>query len=231
MIKPDWVDNDELLFSKEKANKEKISNNNIAIQTLNTENGGLEEEIGELEKYKALLYGTGDPLQNISDKAFQILGFETSTFEHPGENETDLILKSPEGERYVTEITGSKKCIPFSKLTQLNSNVGFDIKRHEEDADFIVPVGILLANPFKNIVPEERLQQGDNWAKHIIENADRMRAILIPTEELFKAVKYHIENPDSNYPEYFRNILPSFIGKVFKFSEPDTPIINDKESV
>ncbi|MCT4552574.1 MAG: hypothetical protein N4A44_02820 [Alphaproteobacteria bacterium] len=215
--KPDWFNEKDYMFNKEFENKNKISKNTEKIKDLKDENKNLAKDIKDLEEYKLLLYGTGIPLEKAVIKALKTLGLEAENKEI-GLQEIDQIITASNDKRYVGETEGTNNCIKTKKLRQLTDKVGADIEEQEKKDKTIYATGILFGNAFKNKKPSEISEEC--FSPHAKNHAERFKEILFSTKELFKAVKYSIENPKENYPKYFNTELDNFIGKEFKFTPP-----------
>ena len=177
---PDWA----IKFSVPRLDKiesklQKIENK---INALNKERSEYEKQKTELESYRELLYETGIPLQEIVRKVFTKLGYPP---------------KPPKfGEEYIIEFNNTIGIIECKGVTKSISRRDFRqlldyVKDYETEPDLsnIKVKGILIANAWRNLKPEDRETKDRTifpaGGGGVIEIAKKHHMALLNTIDLF----------------------------------------------
>ena len=212
---PKWAINDDF-STKEALNIEKsIKTNNQKIEELKETNIQLEEKFLEENKFKNLLFETGNLLENSVTEALHILGYEAENYDD-GVLEIDQVITSPEKHRFIGECEGKDtKDINITKFRQLLESLNADFARDEVQEK---AYGILFGNPQRLLDPKSR--NLDFTAKCKI-GAEREKIALVKTSDLFIIIKYLRENENEEFKKKCRDAIYKGLGKIVKF--PTTP--------
>ena len=137
-----------------------------------------ENSLSELQKYKQLLYETGENLQELVKKVFEQLGagIEPSPV-------SDEFIISISGRKVLVEVKGNTKSITKGDLGQLITDLGEYLKVAGEDID-----GILIGNAWR-LEPLEVRDTHDKpiFSQAVIQIAMNRNIGLLSTTELFRA--------------------------------------------
>jgi len=160
-------------------NLEEIEND---IDELNKKKIELKQQEAELASYKELLYETGIPLEEIVRKVFTELGFPPKTAKF--------------GEEYIIEFNNTIGIIECKGITRSISRRDFRqlldyVRNYETEPNLsnLKVKGILIANAWRNLKPEERGAKNKPifpaGKDGVIERAERHHIALVNTVELF----------------------------------------------
>ena len=207
---PDW--SGKLEIPGEAKIKEEM--NNVEQQLKNVK-GELDKKYDELliaQSWKRLLYEKGKPLEQIVQKAFEILGFTVSQIKNSIE-EHDVILTSDEG-RALGEIEGKDtKAINVDKFRQLSTNLDEDFEKTGSYAK-----GILIGNGFRLTEPNARPCQ---FTERVITGATTKKFALLTTYELYRAIVYILEHhEDATFAANCRKKIFETNGDIGKLEIP-----------
>ena len=153
------------------------------INRLEKEKGKLMEKEKELGSFRELIYETGHPLEEIVRKVFTELGYPPKTPKFGEEYiiEFNNILG-------IIECKGVKKSISRRDFRQLLDYV----KNYETEPDLsnLKIKGILIANAWRNLKPEQRNSRAKpifpSGQSGVIEIAKKHHMALVNTIDLFK---------------------------------------------
>ena len=212
---PDWAAESRYRLDKETELEVSIGACSSSISTLQSEKAGLEAELIEAGKLRRLLYEQGKPLEAAILEALKLMGFDAQPFDD-GESEFDAVFVSPEG-RCLGEAEGKdNRAINIDKFSQLERNLQEDFARDEVSE---YAKGVLFGNPFR-LTPVEK-REDPFFTQKCLSAAQRIRAALIRTPDLFGPAKYLKENPgDTNYATNCREAIFHCDGDIVAFPEP-----------
>ncbi|MGB6838017.1 MAG: hypothetical protein WBF66_09990 [Dehalococcoidia bacterium] len=132
----------------------------------------------EKEKFKAILYEDGPPLQEGCQKTFEAVGMKTT----PSPVSDEFMIEL-EGQSALIEVSGSKRSVSQRDVSQLFKDMG---NYFAETGQSIK--GIFIGNPWRNIPPGERdTKDRPMFPDNVVGFAKRQRIALVSTLELFKA--------------------------------------------
>jgi hypothetical protein len=145
---PDWVD-EKMLPGEEEAVAE-LSDLRERKAEIEQEIDEKNEKLNEYERYKALLWGNEDVLEQLVPEVFREMGFDVEG-EEPHGRDGMIYLN---GKRLVLEITGTTGGISDGKCRQLSAWVD-DLELEDQSHDY---TGLLVVNPDRKTPPGNR-----NW--------------------------------------------------------------------
>ncbi|MFY0603576.1 MAG: hypothetical protein JXQ93_06470 [Flavobacteriaceae bacterium] len=184
---PDWLIDYRL--PKEVELDEKIVELEVKIEKLDKKRKEILNEKSETTKFKGLLYEKGKPLERLVLDSFALFGFEVEN-RRVSDIEHDMVFTSNEG-RGIAEIEGKDKdAIKIGKLDQLNRTVDEDFDLTDE-----YPQGLLIGNHYRLTDPAQREEAFTDKVKIV---ANKKSFGLLSTFEIYKAVKYILENPEDD---------------------------------
>jgi hypothetical protein len=139
-----------------------------------------------LAGFRKLLYGKGHPLQDTVVESLRLLGFEADTVRLDNVDR-DVVMKCAEG-RAIAEVEGKdESAIDLTKFNQLVRVWTEDFATGTEHAH-----PVLVGNAHRLLPPEER---GEPFTEKVVQAAKRLRAGLLTTTDLFKAVVHVLNHP------------------------------------
>jgi len=145
-----------------------------------------EDSLAELQKYKQLLYETGETLQELVQTTFETLGagIEPSPV-------SDEFIINIDGWKSLAEVKGNTKSISKGDLGQLITDLGEYLKVPGEDID-----GILIGNAWR-LEPLEIRDTHDKpiFSQAVIKIAENRNIGLLSTTELYRAYCQVLEDP------------------------------------
>lgn len=137
-----------------------------------------ENSLAELQKYKGLLYETGESLQELVKTVLEHLGagIEPSPV-------SDEFIINISGRKTLIEVKGNTKSIIKRDLGQLITDLGEYLKTANEDID-----GILIGNAWR-LEPLEQRDKHDKpiFSQAVVQIANNRNIGLLSTTELFGA--------------------------------------------
>lgn len=147
---------------------------------------GLVTTRASLDRYKKLLYATGDDLEFIVADLMETLGATLLT-ERCGVE--DLLMEIGE-QTCAVEIHGTEGTLKLLKLRQL-FNHAFDVEIKLGKR----PKGILIANPFRKVAPDKRnSMKSPEFSPDTVERAAEMKISIVSGRWLFKQYCDFLEN-------------------------------------
>ena len=218
IIKPKWLEKKEYSFNVELEKKELIENNNNKIISINNENNSLLRDIQDIEEYKVLLYGKGTPLELSVTKALSLLGFKVEANVQCGNHEIDHVFNDEDGKVYLGETGGKNKILDQEKLGQLVLKHSAFCEHKNKNINSVTSV--LFANAFCLDEPS-KVQASGSFSEHAIDLAKNNHCILFSTKELFKIVKYVLNNRQNADLANIRKAINNSKGKIFTFNMLD----------
>jgi len=214
---PDWSNDSSYRLAKESELELAISECFSKISDLQTEKAAIESELIEAGKLRRLLFEHGKPLEAAILEALKLMGFDAQQFDD-GESEFDAVFVSPEG-RCIGEAEGKdNRAINIVKFSQLERNLQEDFARDDVSE---YAKGVLFGNAFRLTQVENRNEPF--FTQKCLSAAQRVKAALIRTPDLFGPAKYLKENPgDTDYAKECRVAIFNCEGEIVVF--PEAPI-------
>jgi hypothetical protein len=208
---PEWATNDNLSTKKARSIQESIETNSKEIEKLKELNVQLKDEFREENRFKDLLFETGNQLENVVTEALIILGYEAENYDD-GVLELDQVIISPEKHRFIGECEGKdSKDINITKFRQLLESLNADFAREEVQEK---AYGILFGNPQRLIEPKSRNLDFTEKCKI---GAEREKIALVKTSDLFIVIKYLHENGNEEFKKECRDAIFNGLGKIVEF--------------
>ena len=211
---PTWASDSKYRLTEESEIESAISNCVEEIAERQAKKGALEARLRDAGSLRRLLFEQGRPLESAILEALRILGFEAKPFSD-GESEFDAVFVSPEG-RCLGEAEGKdNKAINIDKFSQLERNLQEDFVR-DEVTDYAK--GVLFGNGFRL---QSLAERGNFFTEKCISAAQRVRAALVRTPDLFAPAKYLKENSsDLEYAKHCRDAIFKSEGEIVTFPVP-----------
>ncbi|WP_024771874.1 hypothetical protein [Aquimarina macrocephali] len=208
---PNWANSDEFSTKKALSIEGTIETNHLKIKELKEINTQLNEKILEENKFKDLLFETGNLLEDSVTEALRILGYEAENYDD-GVLELDQVITSPEKHRFIGECEGKdNKDINITKFRQLLESLNADFARDEVQEK---AYGILFGNPQRLLEPKSRNLDFTEKCKI---GAEREKIALVKTSDLFVVIKYLRENENEGFKKKCREAIYKGLGKIVKF--------------
>jgi hypothetical protein len=170
------------------------------------------KHLESVQTLRGLLFETGNALEVLAQRAFELLGFAATPF-RANDLEHDLILTADEG-RALVEIEGKDKdAVHIDKLDQLSRVVDEDFNLHGSYSE-----GILLCNAHRFMEPSVRPPP---FTDKVLAAAARKRFILLTTSELFLAVRRVLLEPTNvDLKREYRRAIFASVGTVAALPRP-----------
>ncbi len=173
---PSWVNSIEI--PGEAPLKQDIATQKQQLDIMASEVREKENSLAELQKYKGLLYETGESLQELVKTVLEHLGagIEPSPV-------SDEFIINISGRKALVEVKGNTKSITKDDLGQLITDLGEYLKVADEDID-----GTLIGNAWR-LEPLEVRDTHDKpiFSQAVIQIAMNRNIGLLSTTELFRA--------------------------------------------
>lgn len=201
---PAWVSS--ISVGDEAKISQAIEEKNLEIEEKKVEIQALEEQKGELDEYKKLLYASGFVLEEIVEKSFKFLGIEITS---PAVKNKEDRLFIKEDASIPIEIRGKNSGLNEKDLNQLTSRFV-----DKPESKVFTTRGLFVLNHFRDIRPDKREEP---FHFNIVEKAKPWQACLISTQTIFDLVKAKLEGKE--YDELDK-ILFNTIG-IFNLSNND----------
>ena len=212
---PPWLNREDFVIPGEVALREKVDWICREIEALERQKEESIISLRDEETLKDLLYAKGKYLEAAILKSLRILGYKAENYDD-GELELDCVIVSPDGDRFIGEAEGKdNNAVNIDKFRQLESNIQEDLQRTEI---LEAATGILFANGFRLVAPEDRPEQ---FTDKCIRNSERLKVVLIRTMDLFKVTRYINESKDEEFAKQCREAIKNSRGKIVEF--PETP--------
>ena len=214
--KPQWLESNENYSINVSENiKSELANIDEKINKLNEKKTELNQNLEKEEQIKDLLFENGKPLENAIIEALRILDYEAEN-RYIGNNEIDILAKSPEGDIFCCEAEGKdNSAIDITKFRQLSDNLNIYRDNYPDDTTY----AILFGNPYRLKDIEERIEEP--FTKHCLNRAKDNNVILIKTTDLFFVIR-DIKNCNDNkkieeYKKKCREAILNSKGKIVVF--------------
>ena len=137
-----------------------------------------EDEWRAIDKYRKLLYSTGDDLENIVDQVLTDLGAIVSEERHGVEDS----LVTMGGSTCVVEVTGTDATLKLLKVRQL-----LDHAMLVEEKTGTRPKAILVANALRTLAPSDRDgADPPEYPSNVLERMKESKSALVPSRWLFE---------------------------------------------
>lgn len=181
---PSWTGTIEI--PGEPSLKRKIATEKIKLEKTESRIKELQGSLGELQKYKGLLYDTGLTLQELVKSTLEKLGAKTKP-----SIVTDEFIIEISGKEALIEVKGNTKSITKDDVAQLVTDLMEHLKTTGQEID-----GILIGNGWRLLPLEKRDIRGKPiFSRDAIRVAQNHNIGLISTTELFKAYCKTLEDP------------------------------------
>lgn len=155
-----------------------ISECRLEISKANERLDELGKDREKLDRYRKLLYSSGDDLENVVADVLQKLGATNLDERHGVE---DLLVKVGE-ETCVVEVTGTDGALKLLKVRQLLDHAMIVEEQTEER-----PKAILVANPLKTVPPNMRgKEKTPEFPSNVVTRAEETRIALVSGHWLFE---------------------------------------------
>jgi hypothetical protein len=198
MEEPNWAE--EIRVPGADAHDARIASLGMHHQQLKNDLHQLEENKGELLRYKHLLFGTGKAvLESAVRAALRLVGFEVPEPEQYM-GEWDVELRLPDRRTAIGEVEGAEGVVSVDKFRQLLHYLS------EEELEGRSHKGILIGNGFRNQAP---LTRPDQFSEHVKSASAKFGV----TSALFKCFLSILEKPeDEGLRENLRERLFGTVG-------------------
>jgi len=207
---PDWAKSMNFALQKEGEIQNRITDLNARIDDLAVKKQKLVEQMQREGSLRNLLYETGPLLEAAIVDALGILGVKAEPYKD-SVSEFDLVF-TWKGTRFVGEAEGKdSKAINVDKISQLERNLSEDFAR-EEVTEYAR--GILFGNAFRLQEPASR---GDFFTDKCLSTAERIKAALILTPDLFLVARYVKESGDNQFAEKCVEAIAATQGTIVQF--------------
>ena len=211
---PNWVKLATFALQKESEIQNEITELNARVEDLNAKKQTLLSEMRREASLRNLLYETGPLLEAAILEALRILGVEGTGFKDAG-SEFDVVF-TWKGTRFLGEVEGKdSKAINVDKISQLERNLSEDFAR--EDVNEYAH-GILFGNAFRL---QELATRGEFFTLKCTSTAERIKAALVRTPDLFFVARHVKESGDADFAERCIAAIAAARGAVVQF--PDVP--------
>lgn len=180
--KPDWVSN--IIVPGQEVLLPKLNDINQSIEDLNNEAKQISSDIEQLEEWKYLLYESGERyLRPLVRNALSIIGFQDNSYI---EQIADGFFSCEYGDA-ILEVEGSKDTIKIEKISQLIK----DRANYIEDKKTVSPKGMLVGNPFREELLDNRPPKGSQkslFTKELLQTAEKQDVVVLLSTDLYKVV-------------------------------------------
>ena len=137
----------------------------------------IEREIAERLRLSALLYGTGEILEQAVFQAFKLIGFTVTIPPGDDTGEIDCYLVYEE-QQAIVEIKGLKGCLSTNHVRQLQNVIINDERETGKGKK-----GILVVNHYRKLPPNER---DEPFADSALRMAEELGYSLVTSASLFR---------------------------------------------
>lgn len=204
---PSWAAAPDYLLTSERRLQAELLRAEEEVERAQKQKDELASQLVEAGQLRGLLFETGKQLEGVILKALHVLGFEAENFQND-ENEFDAVFSSEEG-RLLGEAEGKdNKAINITKLRQLTMNIDEDFGRDEVD---VRAKGVLFGNAYRLTAPADR---DAPFTDKCITSATAQSIALVPTPDLFRAVRHVLESGDAGFAKQCRMALVEGVGLV-----------------
>jgi hypothetical protein len=137
----------------------------------------------QLERWRRLLYETGDALEIAVRESLDLLGFENVRFGPRGDHD---IVAEFKGETLLFEVKGLTRSVGRRDVYALGRHITEFEAKNPGDT---VAKGILIANAYRNDPPDTREQGGKQiFNGDAVDHATRLRFALLDTRVLYRII-------------------------------------------
>lgn len=212
---PEWSTSPNFSLPKENEILQELLGVEEDISRAHRRKEELEARLEKETRIKGLLYEKGPALETAILDALKVLGFTAENY-HEGASEFDAIF-SFDGVRFLGEAEGKDNAsINITKLRQLAMNIQEDLARDEVD---LPAKGVLFGNHFRLLPLEDRAEP---FTAKCIAAAEASSYALVPTADLYVAVRQFLRTDDTRIADQIRDAITSTIGVVkFDLSNED----------
>lgn len=191
---PEWVDEKSLPGEDETVSE--LGNLREEKRQIEQRIDQKNEELQEFDRYKALLWGNEDILEQLVPEIFREFGFEVEGEQPHGRDGMIFV----DNKRFVMEITGTTGGISDDKCRQLSTWVD-DLELEDQEHEYN---GLLVVNPDRRTRPSDR-DQDDYLPPHLRRFLGKRNFHVLLTSDLYNLLsKYRCGELES---EDIRDIL------------------------
>jgi hypothetical protein len=138
------------------------------------------EQLSRLQRFKALLYDTGHPLEELVRETFDVMGVETADVPDRTISDEFLLVSDP---KILVEVKGVGRSVGHGDLSQLMTSKAAYLARIGENVK-----ALLVGNAFRQLPPSERnTKDKPNFPDNVLTPAEEQNICLLSTVDLFKA--------------------------------------------
>lgn len=211
---PAWAQKSEYTFARERECEAEINAIKKEINDLFKRESTITTEAAAVGNLRGLLFESGKALEGTIIEALCLMGFKAANFSD-GDSEFDIVFEDSDGMRFIGEAEGKNdKSINIDKLAQLERNVHEDFAKRQTD-EYSKPV--LFGNAHRFLPPAER---GPTFTEKCLKGAQRAKAALVRTPDLFTVAKYLKEHSNKEYAAACRKAIRDTSGEIVQFPPP-----------
>lgn len=182
---PDWIKEENMFDDARQL--EIIEQNNEIIKTANQNIDRAMESIRKNERYKSILYTSGDELVNVVFEILeQMLGWDLSSFVDV--KKEDFNCKNS-GKVFIGEIKGITSNVKNANVSQLDNHVQEYLDEHEEEKKDNI-IALLIIDHQRNKTLHDREEVHEN----AINLAIRNKSLIVETITLLKMFEKYLNN-------------------------------------
>jgi hypothetical protein len=216
---PDWARSAEFRLQKETVIENQITGLTARVEALQTRKHNLLTDLEKEASLKRLLYESGPALENAILEALDLLGLEAS---RNGDAQSNLdAVFAWNGHRFLVEAKGEDaQAVDVDKISQLERELSEDYAS-AETAEYAK--GILFGNAYRL---QELADRKDYFTDKCVATAQRIKAALVRTPDLFQVARYAKESGDADFSKKCIEAILAAEGGVVEF--PTVPAQNGK---
>jgi hypothetical protein len=210
---PEWAEEEIYKLAEETRitnSIQELEKQQISIQNQITES---QEKLAKTVEIKALLYETGDYLENAVTQALEVLSLKSKSFRKDS-LEIDHVITISNNTILIGESEGTETtAVNDKKVNQLYTNLaGYQAEKNLS----YKPKGILFGNAKRNTKPDQR---EITFTKSCLEKAPNLNILLINTVDLYIAVQHILDSNDKKYIKECIDAILKAPGGMFSFPE------------
>lgn len=210
---PDWVKGDKFTLIEETNTISKIKDLERKEIEVTNEITKTKETLLDVVQIKALLYESGDFLEDVVTQALGVLGLKSKGYRKDS-LEIDHVITESNGTILIGESEGTEtKAVNDKKVTQLYSNLA----NYQAIKNLsYLPKGILFGNATRRTHPDKRTL---TFTKSCHEKAPNLNILLINTVDLYHAAKHILDSNDDKYAKKCVKAIVDAKGGPFTFPD------------
>lgn len=213
---PEWAKSGEFRFSQEDHYLNEIGDLTQQIQELETLRSQHYEELGDLQSFRCLLYGTGKPLESAIEKSLEVLGFnKLEAISNDDLDENDGVFESDEGVILIEAEGKNKGAMKLEKLRQLNDKIDIYLSKTGKSVQ-----GVLAANTYRLLPIQERAAKGNFYSDNTIARAKQTSIAMLRTIDLFGVTRALLDKPNKTFAKSCRKAIFDAAGEIVELPKP-----------